>query len=385
VQRATPRRNLLYVITSSDIGGEERHLFHLARYMRDGGHHVQVCSLRERGAIGRKLEADGFPLMSFNESEKPSAHTLLQNARRLGAFIRDQQIDLVHSFLVRANVETRLAGWLSGTRCAVINSEACINLRKSSTSIWLDRSTCRWCDVVLANSRAVADVLSRRERVPASKIRIVYQGIDVTRFGRDGHRASYGPTRPQDVVIGYVGRLHPEKGPRFLIDAASRVARTTDAFQVVIVGDGAERESLQAMAGSLGVSRRVRFVGMQSDVASFMRTFDILVIPSLEEGLPTVAMEALACGVPVVATAVGGTPEVIDHRRTGLLVPPADPAALADALVTLLTNAPLRQRLGQLGPRVVEDRFQATRMLTQTAAIYDEVLQTVTERASSAA
>ena len=378
------RRNILYVITSLDMGGEERHLLQLARYMRDGGHDVRVCCLRIRGTIGRRLEEEGFPVMCFDEAEHPRTHTLLKNAWRIAAVIRAHSIDLVHSFLVRANVEARLAARLSGTNCAVINSEACINLRKSRTAIWLDRSTCRWCDVVLANSRAVAGVLSCRERVPASKVRIVYQGIDVARF-RNGGRREDPAAASRDVVIGYVGRLHPEKGPRHLIEAAALVAESTQGFRLVIVGDGAEAASLRRLVDERGLSDRVRFAGMQADIVGYMRSFDILASPSLEEGLPTVAMEALACGVPIVATAVGGTPEVNEHGHTGMLVPAADPASLARALLSLVVNDSLRQTLGQNGPRVAEERFQATRMLSETAAIYDEVLQMVSERAISAA
>ena len=139
------------------------------------------------------------------------------------------------------------------------------------------------------------------------------------------------------------------------------------------------------MVDERGLSDRVRFAGMQADIVGYMRSFDILAIPSLEEGLPTVAMEALACGVPIVATAVGGTPEVNEHGHTGMLVPAADPASLARALLSLVVNDSLRQTLGQNGPRVAEERFQATRMLSETAAIYDEVLQMVSERAISAA
>jgi len=291
----------------------------------------------------------------------------------------------VHSFLVRANVEARLAGRLSGTACAIVNSEACINLRKSHAKIWLDRWTFRWCDVVLANSRAVANVLSRRERVQASKIRLVYQGIDVARFRAGARHATVPSARPRRVVIGYIGRLHAEKGPRYLVEAARLMARSADTFEIVFVGDGPEAATLRALVQDCGLSDRVRFAGMQTDVTAFLRSFDVLAIPSLEEGLPTVAMEALACGVPIVATAVGGTPEVNEHLSTGLLVPAADPASLAHALRTLVTNEPLRRRLGQAGPRVAEEKFQASRMLTQTAAVYEEVLQVILERATSAA
>ena len=113
--------------------------------------------------------------------------------------------------------------------------------------------------------------------------------------------------------------------------------------------------------------------------------FDILAIPSLEEGLPTVAMEALACGVPIVATAVGGTPEVVQHGQTGLLVPATNPASLADALLSLITNENLRLRFAHAGPAVAEQRFQETRMLAQTARVYDEVLQGAVEPSRSAA
>lgn len=382
-----PSRNILYVITSSDVGGEEHHLLQLAYWARNRGDRVSVCSLRERGRIGRRLEEDGFPFVTFNEAEKPSLPVMLQNARRLAALIREHEIDLVHSFLLRANVETRLAKRLSGTNCAVINSEGCINLKKPQASIWLDRLTYRWCDVVLANAGAVRDVLIRRERVPPAKIRIVYQGVDMSRFNttQKGVRRPLAAAEPREVVIGYVGRLHPDKGVRYLIEAAAQIREVTKAFQIVIVGDGTEAAALRNLSKSLNLAHRVQFAGMQSDVVGFMRTFDILALPSLDEALPTVAIEALACGVPVVATMVGGTAEINEHGRTGFLVPPADSNRLASALLELIRDETLRHRFGQSGPHVVEERFQIGRMCAQTGAAYDAVLRGIEGRATSAA
>jgi glycosyltransferase involved in cell wall biosynthesis len=374
---STAHQNILYAITSLDMGGEERHLLELARYMRDCGHSVRVCCLRVRGVIGRRLEEEGFPVVYFNEPESPSAGVLLKNAWQIAGLIREHSIDLVHSFLVRANIEARLAGRLAPARCAIVNSEGCINVRKSRTAIWLDRSTFRWCDVVLANSRAVADVLSRRERVPKEKIKVVYQGIDVARFRYAGRSTHAAMSTPRDIVIGYVGRLHSEKGPRYLIEAASLILKTTRRFRLVVVGDGPEAAHLRRMVEAHGLSDRVEFTGMQADIVGYMRSFDILAIPSLEEGLPTVAMEALACGVPIVATAVGGTPEVVQHGQTGLLVPAAAATSLADALVNLITNESLRRRFAHNGPNAVELKFQAARMLAQTAEAYAHVLKVI--------
>ena len=379
------RQTILYAITSLDMGGEERHLLELARYMRDGGHSVRVCCLRGRGVIGQRLEEEGFPVVYFNEPEFPNARVLLKSAWQIAGLIREHSVDLVHSFLVRANVEVRLAAKLARARCAIVNSEACINLRKSRTAIWLDRSTFRWCDVVLANSRAVAGVLSRREGVPAAKIKVVYQGIDIARFKNAGRSTHAAASTPRDIVIGYVGRLHPEKGPGYLIEAAALMSKTTRRFRLVMVGDGPEASRLRRMVDAHGLCDCVEFAGVQADIVSYMRSFDILAIPSLEEGLPTVAMEALACGVPIVASAVGGTPEVVQHGQTGLLVPAEVATSLADALLSLITNESLRRRIAQNVPRVAEQKFQATRMLAQTARVYEDVLQSALERPRSAA
>jgi glycosyltransferase involved in cell wall biosynthesis len=376
--------NILYVITSSGIGGEERHLLQLARHMAACGHQVRVCCLRERGTIGRRLEDEGFPLVCFDEGERPLPHVLLRNTWRLARLIERHKIDLVHSFLVRGNVEVRLARRLFGVQCVIVNSEGAINDQKTTSAIWLDRATAGSCDVVLANADAVARVLRERERVPASKIRVVYQGVDAARFAAGRPRMTPAASG-REVVVGYVGRLHPGKGVRYLIEAAALIRPATRAFRVVIVGDGPEASNLRAQVAALGLHDCVRFAGQQTDVTAFMRSFDILAVPSLEEGLPTVAMEGLASGIPLVATVVGGTPEVVEDGHTGLLVPPADASSLARALQRLITDAALRLRLGRHGLRVVENRFQERRMLAETVAVYDDLLEASAGPRNSAA
>jgi len=369
---------ILYLITSSGIGGSEQHLLHLATWMSTQGFGVQVCSLREPGVIADQLRESGIDVLSFNEQEKPRLNEVVRSIFRLKRIIEDNKIDLVHSFLLRANLEARLASLLCSRRFTLINSERCINLVKPKVQTVLDQLTARSCDLFLANCNAVKSVLVNREQVPVNKVKVIHSGVDTGKFGLQPTRNSDTDLFPEvngkGKLIGYVGRFHPEKGVRYLIEATSLLSHQTNNFRVVLVGDGSETSYLKQLVREHSLQNLIFFLGPRTDIAEILRRLDILVLPSTEEGLPTIVLEAFASGVPVVATAVGGTPEVNRHGETGFLVPPADPIQLAHFVQTLLRDEPLRKRFGVNARKLVEEKFKAERAFKETLQAYTEAL-----------
>jgi glycosyltransferase involved in cell wall biosynthesis len=171
-------------------------------------------------------------------------------------------------------------------------------------------------------------------------------------------------------VVLTVARLDEQKGHCYLLEAAAQVPEA----QFVLAGDGPLRASLEAQARSLGVEDRVKFLGYRSDIADLLADCDVFVLPSLYEGLPLSILEAMSAGKPVIATHIGGTDEAVIAGETGLLVPPADSAALAAAIRSLLTDRPLAQRLATAGRARVAQEFSAAKMVQQVIAVYDELL-----------
>jgi glycosyltransferase involved in cell wall biosynthesis len=223
---------------------------------------------------------------------------------------------------------------------------------------------------------AVSEDTARRLRLmfgwPPEKLRVIRNAVGTRAPGGPSDQTlrdelSSGGERP---VVLTVSRLEERKGHNTLLDAVALMP----AVQLVLAGDGDERSRLEARAHALGIAGRVRFLGHRSDVDDLLACADVAVLPSHDEALPLTALEAMAAARPLVATDVGGTREAVVHGRTGLLVPPADPPALAAAMSSLLADRVLAARLGEAGRDRVHSLFSHERMLTAYTALYDQLL-----------
>ncbi len=224
----------------------------------------------------------------------------------------------------------------------------------------LDRRVLRWVDKVVCVSHGQAAKV-RAAGVPEHKIAVIHNAVRPERFADP--EAAYVQRlrgmfrRPPRVVVGAAGRLSPEKGFDVLVDAASRLAEDHGGVGVVVFGEGPMRGKLEARVRAACLGDRFLLPGFTPELDRYLPCFDVLAVPSFTEGLPNVALEALAAGVPVVATAVGGTPEVIEHGVTGLLVPPGEANLLADGIACVLSDAPARERLSRQGRLRVAEKF----------------------------
>ena len=176
-------------------------------------------------------------------------------------------------------------------------------------------------------------------------------------------------------MVGSLGRLHPQKGFSDLLTAFAQVRQRIPSVRLFVAGDGELRDDLEAQARSLGMAAVVTFAGVRADVSEVLAALDVFVLPSLWEGMPNAVLEAMASGLPVVATAVGGTPEVVVDGVTGLLVPPQDPGALAQAIGHLLRDPDLRRRMGRAGRRRVEEHFDVRETVRQVESLYETLLR----------
>ena len=210
------------------------------------------------------------------------------------------------------------------------------------------------------------------------KFVVVHSGVDLGPFLEVG--ADPGRTKedlgiaPEDRVVGSLGRLVPIKGHRYLIEAAGLVLSRFRNVTFLLAGEGPLRRELEALAEGLGIAHKVVFAGHRDDEAEVISAMDIFVLPSLNEGMGRVLVEAMAEGKPIVATSVGGVPEVVEHGRTGLLVPPKDPDALAGAISELLEHPEMARRFGEAG-RERASLFSAERMVERIGKLYDELLK----------
>jgi glycosyltransferase involved in cell wall biosynthesis len=349
---------IVQFITPSQIGGAEVHVLSLAARLLRRGHDVTVICPRGRD-LERELRARDLPLWAPRTTGKFDPVTLIRLARRL----RSWRADVLHTHLSTASLLGSLAARLAGVPAI-------------ATVHGLNSKTCFQCaDRLIAVSQAVKQHLTA-QGVPPDRIRVIYNGIDLP---ADVHtpqpdlRQRVAPASA--VVFGTVGRLGPEKGHRYLLEAAAQLSRRAGLppVHVLIVGQGREEAPLRALAQRLGIGDRVTFAGFQREVWPYLAIMEVFVLPSLKEGLSLSALEAMALGKPVVASRVGGTPEVVEDGETGMLVPPSDASALAEALASLVRSPEAMERMGRAGRQRVAERFGAERMASEIEEVYREV------------
>ena len=228
-------------------------------------------------------------------------------------------------------------------------------------------------DSIITLSEHMCRYLAVRKGVDARKIVVIPSGVDPASFVPNGNvsefRKSLGLSS-SGPVIGTVSVLRGKKGHRFLLEATARLRREYPGLKVIIVGDGPGRDNLLREARALQLENIVSFLGFRRDVPEILATFDVFVFPSLEEALGTAVLEAMAAGKAVVASRVGGIPEAVVDQETGLLVPPSDSGALAEAVRKLLQDPDLRRQMGERGRLRIEEQFSINRMLDKTADLY---------------
>ena len=243
---------------------------------------------------------------------------------------------------------------------------------------WLDRLTAPLADRVICVSQEVAQFASGVIGLPASKLIVIPNSIDPARFESlpTQTQARHHYNLPeQALIIGAIGRPRPVKGYSILLQSFGMIVSSNPIARLFFVGDGPDKKDLMDQAALSNLSEHVIFLSDQEDIPGLLPALDILAIPSLYEGMPNVALEAMAAGLPVVGTRVGGTPEVIIDGETGLLVPASDAWALAGALLRLIENPELRQRFGQAGRKRVCEHFSQQSLRVRTENLYNELLR----------
>ena len=363
-----PIRPLL-VVDSLDVGGAERHVADLALALGHGGHGPEVaCSVA--GPFSARLDGAGVPV-------RPLVGRLVKRrasaayAHRLRRLVRGGRFDLVHAHVYASTVAAAVA--TLGAGIPLVVTEHTEASWQGPGARLLNGWVCRRARRVIAVSEAIRRRAIERDRVPPEQVTVVLNSVAPA-------AAPYHspPDIPDGLrgrpLVGVVARHQPEKGVQTFLKAAARVALRFPEVRFLVVGDGPLRGELEFLAERVGLSERVYFLGFRSDAASIMRSLDVLVVPSRTEGSPLVTLEAMAAGVPVVASAVGGIPDQIRHESEGLLVPSGDPVALSDALLRLLGDPGFGRALGEAGRLRAATEFGYATMLRRIEAVYRAAL-----------
>jgi glycosyltransferase involved in cell wall biosynthesis len=380
---SSERVPVLTFLTNFLIGGTERQVINLVRNHDRRRFDVHLACFRLKGPLLHEIENADLSLSEYPISTLRSLRVLWQQFRLI-RYLRRHRIQVVHAFGFYANVFAIPAARIARVPVVVAS------IRDTGDHLTpfqrrLQKWACSWADQVLVNATAVQDVLVGQGYDP-SRIGIIHNGIDVARFRRpSGDRANVATwglgLPPGAPVVAAFARLNRLKGIEYFLEAAAIVAKPFENVRFLIVGDSISqtyREELEALATRLGIRSRVVFAGFRSDVPELLAGVTVSVLPSLSEGLSNVVLEAMAAGVPMVATAVGGTPEMIEDDVTGVLVPPKDAYTMAIAIGTLLGDPAKAHAMGEAARRSVTARFSLVATVLRTEELYERLLRRAT-------
>ena len=301
---------------------------------------------------------------------------------RLTRLLVREHVTILQTHGARANFYGRIAGRLAGVPVIISTIHNSLkDYEVSPLTRWLYTVLLRLTFPLVHRIICVSEA-NRRDLiedcpVAAAKAQTVHNGVDLSAFSSQPNhqkvRQELGVT--EGPVLVTIGRLTEQKGHRYLLQALSCLLETWPQLCCLFVGEGELQDALRRMAIDLGVERACRFVGVREDIPGILTAADVFVLPSLSEGFPFVLLEALAMGCPVVASRVNGVLELIEDHKTGLLVPPRDPQALARAIRDMLDDRRAALRMGAAGRALVRERFTVNRMVANTTAIFDAAMQ----------
>lgn len=376
---ATPARSIrvLQVITSLNRGGAENHLLALMTHADRHAFDFEVAILSGEGELVPAFRDAGIPVHFLGARSRFDPLAL----RRLTRLLRTGHYDIVHSHLFRADIYAGLAVAQLGE-----NRPPLVSTRHNDDRFFLNpfvgiihyMMSSRQ-DLIIAISDHIARfTVSRGVRYP-ERVRRVYHGLEppvTLALEREGQRIRKElGLASEDFVVGNVGRLAPQKGQRHLIGAMPALLERVPRAHAVIAGSGHLEDYLRDLAAEVGVAERVHVLGPRKDVPALMHAIDVFAMPSIWEGFGLVLLEAMAAGRPIVASRVATIPEVVLDGETGLLVPPGDPLALAEAVARLANDPDFATQLGEAGRARLRRHFSIDKMVGDTELLYRELLE----------
>lgn len=325
------------------------------------GRHIEISSLRR----------DISPIMD------------LAALFSLYSCFRKERFDIIHTHTAKAGLVGRIAGRAAGCR-AIVHTPHGHNIygyfgpAMTRMVIAVERFCAGLCDKIMALTELEKTDMMRFGIAPAGKITVIYQGLELDRYPRSDEvrrkmRGILG-VKDDQPLVGMISRLEPVKGPGYFIEAAALVVKGGRPARFIVVGDGSMRSALEKKAVSLGLKDRCIFAGWREDIPEILSALDLFVLPSLNEAVGMALVEAMVSGVASVASRVGGVPEIVDDGRNGILVPPAEPSALAGAIEGLLADDTKRALLARSARDSVLNKFDAAKMTGSVSGLYQELL-----------
>lgn len=365
------RIKVVHLITSLEVGGAQHGmLLGLPRFDSDKYEHI-ICSIMDRMQMATQFRAVGIEVVSLGLRKKTDVFV----AQRLVSLLRRQRPDILHTYLLHGNVLGRIAGRLAGVP-AIIGSERTIGQARRWGRL-ATKLTNPLTNAVEVNSTLGGNAIENDLGVPHEKVEVVRSGLDLDAFAnstrRKDVRLSLNLTDDQHLVV-YVGRLRQVKGVEYGIRAFAAAQSERPDMHMALAGEGDQLNYLKQLANEFKVNDKVTFLGVRNDLPDLLSAADSVLMPSLNEGFPRTAIEAMAASKPIIATNVGGTPEAIIDGETGILVPSKDIESMTSALINLVNDPELQTRLGTAGRKRAVQNYSVENYVSRLDGLYRQLL-----------
>ncbi|MBI1869914.1 MAG: glycosyltransferase family 4 protein [Chlamydiae bacterium] len=396
------RKKVCFFTTDSSWGGAEKIVCGLIRRLSRKTYDISLVTLKGDDRLIERVK----PFCERTLNLRVRGIFDLRAFFRLVQFLKEGQFHIFHLFLFHANLIGRILGRLLRIP-VIVAAQQSMDVWRRYPHVLLDRWTSHLCDAIISFAQIGKERLVAVEKISPEKIHVIYNSLNLEEVPKkleaggmelekkekmcDGRGAREERRGEKDarfraasqkslgissnaVVVGMVANFRKMKGHRYFIEAADILLKERKDFYFVIAGEGKDREKYELEVKKRGITGRFRFLGFVANIYEALALMDIFVLPSEWEGLPLSILEAMAFGVPVIATNVGGVPEVIEHEKTGLLISPRDPIAIRDAVLKILNHPEKTQKMVEAGCCQIQQNFSEEKMIRQTLEIYEDLL-----------
>lgn len=356
--------NVAHVVGSLTYGGAENQVIKLLNGLDPVRFEKHLITFSSGRSELRSLLSPSVKTHNLNLSGLKS----LLGIVTMSVLLKRERIHIVQSHMYHVNLYSVLAARLAGVPVVVTTEHGKNSWKRNHHRVIERRVISPLASIRIAVSNDILETRVQMDRIPAGKMIVVPNCVDIP--PAVARRADAGA-----VVLGTVGRFVPAKDYATLLRAAKPVLESNNAAELWLVGDGPEKEDLERLTEDLGIRDRVLFTGWQPDVSKYLSRMTVFVLSSITEGIPVAMLEAMVAGIPVVATRVGGIPEVIEHGKNGLLVDPRRPEELAQAVMQLLRDEGLRTRLGDQGRQHIVDNYSTGTICDEYTRLFERLLE----------
>lgn len=368
--------NVLRIVPSLQIGGIGKTLLDLLPRLDKNKYNVSVCCLYRRDVLADAMEKAGIRVFCLDMKAKLDINLkYLTGIIRLVNLLKRENIKIVHTHVYKASTPGRIVAILARVPIIIAHEDDLL-LRKNEMG--LENFLAKFTDSIIAVSGAVRDFYVEKVNIPEGKISMIYNGVDLEKFNEkiDINKKKEELGIPGFCkVIGTVGRLTKVKGHIFFLQSAKIVKEKMKDTKFLVVGGGSILQELKDYSSQLDITKDVIFTGAREDIPELLSVMDIFVLPSISEGLSVTILEAMAETKPVVASSVGGIPEIIQDGINGFLVPSRSPEALAEKILFLLKNEEIACKIAKNGKETVGSRFTLEKMVSDTEFLYDNLIK----------